>query len=481
LFLIDILELLFGGAMASLVLDIWAKRQGRWREWVVGGFSTAVIASALLWVVANWAPYVAQGTEITPVPSPVASLYVVDRFTIFVIFTALVVGVLVSAYSLGKISQTENAGPFHALLLLLLGALVGVVSAGDLLTLFLFWEAMSLSAYGLVSFRKGSALSLEASLKYFFMAGIGSLLAFYGISMVYLLIGNIRLDAIVNLNVGQPIGAFAILTLLVGFGVEAAIVPLHTWLPDVYSAASTPVAAVVSGAVTGTGIFVLAKILEPLIPGVAVQLAGVEELQTLLALLAVVTMLVGNLGALAQPNLRRMLGYSSIAQTGYMLAALSTFTLFGVVAVVFTIWNHGILKSNMFMLTGSMGEDYEDSEFERLKGAGRKNRLLGFLFGSATLAIVGAPPFGLFWSEIFIVRALLIPASLLFLGLAVAVVLNIVLSIGYYYRIINVVVFGPREEDDVGIKRSSLLPPTILLLLSLASGLVPTLILSMLV
>jgi proton-translocating NADH-quinone oxidoreductase chain N len=480
LFLIDILELLFAGGIACLVLDIWAKRQGRWREYIVGGFSTCVLGAALVWVVANWSSYVALGAQITPVLSSFASLYVVDRFTLFVIFTALVVGVIVSAYALESM-KSGSSGPFHGLLLLLLGAVVGVVSAGDLLTLFLFWEAMSLSAYGLVSFRKRAELSLEASLKYFFMAGIGSLLALYGVAMVYLLTGNIRLGAIAMVDVGRPVGAVAILMLVVGFGVETAIVPLHTWLPDVYSAASTPVAAVVSGAVTGVGVFVLAKVILPLIPRAALPLGGLGGLQSIIAILALLTMLVGNLGALGQSNLRRMLGFSSIAQTGYMLAALSTFTLFGVAAVVFTIWNHGILKSNLFMLTGSTGEEYEESEFERLRGAGRRDRLLGFLFGSGALAIVGAPPFGLFWSEIFIIRALLIPSGPLFFGLALAVTLNIVLSIGYYYRVINVIVFGPKEGAEVKVRRSSLVLPTVLLMLSLVSGLAPALILNQLV
>jgi proton-translocating NADH-quinone oxidoreductase chain N len=479
LFLVDILMMLFGGGMVSLLLDIWAKRQGRWREYIVGGFSTAVVGACLVWVLAN-ASLAVAGAQLTPEPSPLASLYTVDRFILLVIITDLVVGLSVSAYALTKIAPGEGSGPFHALLLLLLGSVAGVAAAGDLLVLFLFWEAMSLSAYGLASFRKGSALALEASLKYFFMAGVGSLLALFGTSLVYMLTGSIRFGAITSVT-GQPAGALAILMLVAGFGVEAAVVPLHTWLPDVYSAISTPAAAVISGAVTGTGIFALAKVVQPLISGTGLPLAGSGGLQAILATLALLTMLVGNLGGLTQSNLRRMLGFSSVAQTGYMLAALSTFTLFGLAAVVFTIWNQSILKSNLFMLAGSAGEEYQDSELDGMRGIGRGNRVLGFLFGSSALAMVGAPPFGLFWSEVFIIRALLNPAGPLFLVLAAAVALNIVVSIGYYYRIINVTVFGPEGEARTRPSGSALLPPTLLLLLSLATGLVPALVLNLLV
>src|SRR5208337_2852754 len=152
--------------------------------------------------------------------------------------TVLAVGLAVSFYSWNFLSPTENAGPFFALLLFLILSLIGLIAAGDLLTLFLFWEGMSVAAYGLVAFKKEVAVSLEAALKYLFLAGTGSLIALFGISLIYSLTGSIQLkDLNLVFQKDPQLATFGLALLIIGLGVEAAIFPLHTWLPDAYSAA----------------------------------------------------------------------------------------------------------------------------------------------------------------------------------------------------------------------------------------------------
>jgi formate hydrogenlyase subunit 3/multisubunit Na+/H+ antiporter MnhD subunit len=389
---------------------------------------------------------------------------------------------MVSIYSLLYLDRKDNVGPFYALLLLLMGSLVGVISAGDYISLFLFWEGMSVAAYALVSFGR-SALSLEAAVKYFFMAGIGSLLALYGIALIYSASGSLQLSAIAGIvSSGSQIAIFGLAILVAGLGVEAAVVPLHTWLPDVYATAPIPSASVISGAVTGVGVFAILKVLQPLVPrGTEIIVSHVSELQALLVSLALITMFVGNLSGLYQSNLRRLLSFSSIAQTGYMLAALATLSVPGLVAVVFAIWNHGLLKSNFFMLIGKENSDYESAELGMLSGAGRNDRPLGLLYASSALAMMGAPPFGMFWSEILVVLALLSTSTVLFFWVAVAVVGNILLSIGYYYRVINTVVFGKANGTVGRRKLSELAPSAGLLALSLLTGLLPFLFLGHLI
>ncbi|HKT22494.1 MAG TPA: proton-conducting transporter membrane subunit, partial [Nitrososphaerales archaeon] len=375
-------------------------------------------------------------------------------------------------------------GPFYALFSVLMCTLVGVVSAGDLLTLFLFWEGMTISAYGLVTFGKNQ-LSIEAGIKYFFLAGIGSLLALYGIAAVYFSTGSILIQS-VGQTLTTSFGQLGFATLLLGLGVEAAVVPVHTWLPDVYSASPIPTAALVSGAVTGVAVFGIFKVVQPLVPGGGYVPAGftlgggAATIGLILAALALITMLVGNLSALAQGNLRRMLSFSSVAQTGYMLAALSTMSVLGLVAAVFTIWNHGLLKSNFFMAIGKRGSTIEGSQLDSMKGAGRSDRAFGFLFASSSLAMMGAPPFGMFWSEILVVQALLAAGTAsgtVFYLLAAAVVINIVMSIGYYFRMINTVVFGEAAGGQGRGQPAELLPSISLLALSLVTGVVPFIIL----
>jgi len=478
-----VMEILFAGGMLSLFMDVVGRSVGFLKRYGAGIVGALAIITSIAVLASDWSASLGAIVTLQPVQQALASLYVVDKFTTFTAFTVLVVGLAVLTYSL-MYFDSGRQGPFYALFSILMCSLVGVISAGDLLTLFLFWEGMTISAYGLVTFGR-SPLSMEAGVKYFLMAGIGSLLALYGIAAVYFAVGSIQL-ASVGLALSTGFGELGLTILLVGLGVEAAVVPLHTWLPDVYSASPLPTASVISGAVTGVGVFALFKVLQPLVPGGGIapllsQTAGTpSHLQLILASLALLTMLVGNLSALFQGNLRRILSFSSIAQTGYMLAALATLNLAGLVAVVFTIWNHGLLKSNFFMVIGKKNSSLEDSQLEKLRGTGRSNRFLGFLYASSSLAMMGAPPFGMFWSEILVVQSLLIGGQMygtLFYFLAAAVVLNIVLSIGYYFRIINTVVFGDAQAATDKRPVRDLFPSASLLAISILTGIAPFIIL----
>jgi proton-translocating NADH-quinone oxidoreductase chain N len=487
MWLTTVMEVLFAGAVLSLVADFGAKRYGARRGLVIGLISAVVIALSLAIVLIFWPATTVGYTAVQPLSSLLASLYVIDRFSVFTAFAVLVVGLIASVYSMRYLRSTDNQGPFYALLLLLMGSLVGVISAGDYLSLFLFWEGMSVSAYALVSYSR-SQLSLEASIKYFFMAGVGSLIALYGIAVIYSVTGSLQLAALGGfIASGSQLATFGLAMLIIGLGVEAAMVPLHTWLPDVYATSPLPVASVISGAVTGASVFAILKVVQPLVPNgdfgglVLAAQSNVHMLQALIGSLALITMFVGNLSALHQTNLRRILAFSSVAQTGYMLAALATLSVPGLVAVVFTIWNHGLLKSNFFMLIGKENSAYEDAELEKLAGAGRKDRPLGFLYASSSLAMMGAPPFGMFWSEILVVLALVSVQSGPSFWLAIAVVGNILLSIGYYFKIINTVVFGKSEGPSSARPLVDLLPSMLLLSLSLLTGLVPFLLLNHLV
>lgn len=478
--LTTILELQFSGAMLALAADLGRSKLGARRPLVIGGMAAAFLLASLAELLANWVDVLKQGPIVfQPLQSILATVYSVDKLGDLVILTVLVVGLAVAFYTALTLSATDNIGPFYALLMLLVGCSIGVISSGDFLTLFLFWEGLSVSAYGLVSFERRD-VSLEAAMKYFFLAGSGSLVYLFGVAIVYSNIGSIRLaDLPLLLQSNEPLGVFALLMILVGLGVEVAIFPVHTWLPDAYGAAPALTGALHGRVVNETLLFAMLKVVQPLVPSAGSTL--VSEIQAVLVILAVLTMLVGNLGAFAQSNLRRMLAFSSIAQMGYMLAALSTFTLLGLIAATFQIWNHGLVKANFFMLTGVGGRrGFEEADLEKLRGAGRQNRSLGVLYTASSLAMVGSPPFGMFWSEILVIESLLLASPAFFLWVAVAVLLNIVLSIGYYYRVINTVVFGsPAAQTPSGPSRD-MVPPLLLLGLSLASGLVPALIIGLL-
>jgi formate hydrogenlyase subunit 3/multisubunit Na+/H+ antiporter MnhD subunit len=465
------MEAQFAGAMIPMLIDLARKRLGAHRGHVIGGISTGILVfsiSQLLW---NWGDVVKSGPVfIQPVSSVFASIYTFSSLGNLVILAVLVAGTAVALYTAVTLSPTDNIGPFYSLLMLLVASSIGVISAGDLLTLFLFWEGLSVAAFGLVSFERRD-ISMEAAMKYFFLAASGSLVYLYGVGLIFTATRSISLAHLaVLVQTGGVEGLLGLLLVLLGLGVEVALFPVHTWLPDAYGAAPAFTGGLHGRVVNETLLFAMLKVVQPLIPA-----AGTEALQAVqyaLVLIAIATMVIGNLGAFGQGNLRRMLAFSSIAQMGYMLAALSTFTVLGFVAVSFHIWNHGLVKSNFFLLTGVGGrKGYEEADIDRLAGVGHGDKTLGVLYTASSLAMVGAPPFGTFWSEILIVQALLGAGGVLFQWVAVAVLANVVLSIGYYYRVINRVVLepAPTQPQKRGVLET--LPSISLMALSVATGL----------
>lgn len=478
MWLTDIMMIVFAGAIASLLVDLAARYTNSWRSYVSGVISVAVLGFSLADLAVNWSSALAGPIYVRPVESALASLYVADKFSVFVTFTILLVGIAVSIYSCSQLTAESNVGPFFSLLLILVLSLIGVVASGDLLTLFLFWEGMSIAAYGLVAFRKEAAVSLEAALKYLFLAGSGSLIALFGIAIIYSLTGSILLANLPLVFARDvQLGALGLVMLIVGLGVEAAVFPLHTWLPDAYAAAPASVSAILAGIVTETAVFALVKILSPtfiLRTVSAVTLPSLAQtFQLGLVVIAALTMLIGNLGALGQSNVKRILSYSSIAHVGYMLAGLATFSVLGIVAILFHIWNHGLAKSSFFMLTSSKGEEYEDADFAKLEGLIHQNRVTGGMFALSSLGMLGVPPFGTFWSELLIIQSLLATQSLVFYGLAVVVILNIALSVGYFSRVITTVARSSQGMEKIVTKWSVMISPLALMALSLLTGFIP--------
>jgi proton-translocating NADH-quinone oxidoreductase chain N len=465
------MEAQFAGAMLAMLADLGRRRLGRHRAHVIGGLSTGITlfsVSQLLW---NWGDVIRSGPVfIQPVQSIFASIYTFSSLGNLVMLAVLVAGAAVAVYTSVTLAPTDNVGPFYALLMLLVASSIGVISSGDFLTLFLFWEGLSVAAFGLVSFERRD-ISMEAAMKYFFLAASGSLIFLFGVGLIYTSTGSISLAHLpVVVQSGGAEGLLGLLLVLLGIGVEVALFPVHTWLPDAYGAAPAFTGGLHGRVVNETLLFAMLKVVQPLVP-----VAGTETVQVVqytLVAVAILTMLVGNLGAFGQGNLRRMLAFSSVAQMGYMLAALSTFTVLGFVAVSFHIWNHGLIKSNFFLLTGVGGrKGFEEADLDKMTGAGKRDRTLGVLFTSSSLAMVGSPPFGTFWSEILIIQALLSAQGAVFQWVAVAVLVNVVLSIGYYYRVINRVVFT--SSDSTPTKRGALetIPSAVLVSMSVATGL----------
>ena len=465
-----------GAVLLVLFLDLIARKYGLNRNYVGAVLSSVTYSGFLYLGWQLWSEIQGQGEASLSVASgPISSVLRVSTIGVYVFGIAAILGLLVSVYSAKYLVKYRNAALYYSLVILLGLSIFGVTIAGDLLTLFIFWEGMSICAYGLVSFRKDRSEAIEASVKYLMQAGVGSLVALFGIAIVYHLAGTLNLQTLSGSAFSSGSGVLLAVGLIVaGFGVEAAIVPLHTWLPDAYLVAPSPVSALLSGIVTAIGAFTIIRV----IVGSFLTLAIASVLQPVFIVLALATMFVGNFSAYRQDDLKRLLAFSSVAQIGYILLGVSTFTAAGISASIFHIWNHAFLKSLFFLLTGIVSMSLGTRSLDDMAGVGKKIPWLGLLLSVNAIAMTGVPPFGLFWSEFFLIlSAVQVNNALLFAGSLVMLV-NIAFSIGYYFRIIRRVAFD-RPSDyltKADLKPASILmlaPCVILLGISLLTGFFP--------
>lgn len=467
----------FFGAFAILILDLLLRNRIGHRSAVSG---TVALASFALIAYSNWQQLIQVMSTGKPIviatePSLLATTFTITELGAYISTIALLLCVLISVYSIAYLSKEGSAAVFQSLVLLLYLSIYAVTVSGDLLTFFIAWEGMSVAAYGLVAFYKHSWEAIEATVKYLLMSGIGSLTALYGIALVYGLTGTLNIENFVRgFATVTPIGMLAVVLIFMGFGVEAAVAPLHMWLPDAHPAAPSPMSALLSGIIIEVGSFAFIRLLG----GILTLPSYVVLVQPVLAMVAVATMFVGNLSALQQDDLKRLLAYSSIAQVGYILLGIATLTPQGFSASVFHIWNHALLKGLLFLLAGIVTFQIGTRSLTEMAGLGRKSPILAALFGFGALAMTGVPPFGLFWSELFIVLSNLAVGSPILDAAVVLMLVNLLISIVYYFRVIRTVAFAePRTQMNgraaMKIPKLLLIPCIVLVALSLVTGLYP--------
>jgi len=396
-------------------------------------------------------------------------------------FLALVgtgLGMAVSLFSITYLREESGLERYYPLLLLMTAGIVGIGFAADLFSLFVFFELMAIASYGLVAYDVREWEPLEAGMKYVVMSGTGSLTALLGIALVYFFAGTMDLAQLRVAAGGIPLAASvpAVGLLVAGFGLKAAIVPFHTWLPDAHSAAPSGISAMLSGIVIEAGLLTLVKSL-----GVFVGTGGTPPISVglLLALLAVLTMTVGNLLALHQRDLKRMLAFSSVAQVGYITLGFGLTFEYGVPAGaeggLFHILNHAMMKGGAFLAAGLFLWYAGTRDLERLAGIGRAAPIVGASFAVFSLGLAGVPPMSGFLSKLIIAKAGLDAGGGWPLFFVVALAANSVLSLAYYVPAMNRIVFAEAEHPKRRVPWTMQVPIAALAVGTVLFGLFPQL------
>jgi len=376
-----------------------------------------------------------------------------DALSVFLGLIALSLGTIVCLYSVIYMAHDKGQEYYYPLLLLMVAGIVGIGLATDFLVLYLFFELMSIPSYALVVFRRHEWMAIEAGMKYIVMGAVGSAFAFFGISLVYFQTGTLQFNDLVGMLSTTPILQAALLFLIIGFGVKAAIVPLHTWLPDAHSAAPSGISAMLSGIVIGAGFFTL---LRSMLVFTGTGLAAGE----LLIILALITMSVGNLMAYSQlshkqADLKRILAYSSVAQMGYILLGVGVGLAYGIrvgyEGGLFHIMTHAFMKGLAFLCAGAIIHQLGTRYVDEMEGIGLSMKVTGFAFALSLLSLAGIPPLSGFMSEWMVFSGSIMTYGVIgFWGIAIAVIalLNALLSLGYYLPIIKTM-YLPAERKGI--------------------------------
>ena len=449
-----------------LAVDLTALRG----ESMARRFGTGAMVSIVGCLMASVFTFTQYGSS-----DPLHGLLIVNPLTDFLKLVLLVLAIFTVMISAsGKF--TEHVGEYLALVLLATIGLMFLVSAEDLLMIFISLELASLSLYILTAFNKRSARSSEAALKYFLFGGMSAAFLLFGFSLLYGLSGSINLVEIAANLAGKqpdPLLLVAIVTTVIGFGFKVAAVPFHLWAPDAYEGAPTPSAAFIASGSKVASFYILAKILAlgfASAAGSAVWHGYVSGWTPVIAVVAALSMVLGNLTAIVQSSVKRLLAYSAIAHAGYMLLGVLANTPPSLSALLFYVITYALTVLGAFGVVAVVEEATGGDALANFAGLSRRAPGLSLCLLVFLLSLGGIPPLAGFIGK-FLVFSAAAGADANHLGLLWLVILAIVMSavsFYYYLQVLKQAYVLNAPEGAPAIK----VPPVMMLTLILLAALV---------
>ena len=440
-YLTSAVVLLAGASLFLPLLQVF--RTGREN---LAGYILALVLAAALALIGLFTLY----------PSPVpwaGSLVSPDQ--IGGVFALVTVGVVL-AVTIASFDFLKSASKpvYYSLLGFTALGMVLLAYSQDLLMLFVSWELMSLPTYVLAGFDK-KIHSNEASVKYAIIGAMSSAVILYAISLSYGLTGSTQISAVVAGFTSHPSALAGVATLLfvAGFGFKMSIVPFHMWIPDAYEGAPTTISTLLAAATKKAGFIAAIRVLLGISTLYVVTKSPLFTMANVFAVLALVTMTVGNISALTQKSMTRLLAYSSIAQAGYMLIGFVAFAnapgssaaMLGLTGTVFHVINHAVMKGAAFLAAALVVLQLKRADLKAYDGLGKRMPITAFTLAIAFLGLAGVPPLSGFWSKLILVLSV---ANGSYGWLALAAILNSAFSLGYYAWIIKRMYMDPGESTE---------------------------------
>ncbi|MDX2472800.1 MAG: NADH-quinone oxidoreductase subunit N [Candidatus Krumholzibacteria bacterium] len=349
--------------------------------------------------------------------------------------------------------RRENKGEFFALTVLLTAAMMVMAEARDLLMLFLSMEAVGLTSYVMAGYMRTSLRSTEASLKYVLFGAVTSAIMLYGMSLLYGMTGSMEFDGIRNSLVSGSVDPFGLLVVIVlilaGMSYKIAAVPFHYWCPDVYEGAPTPVSAIFSVGPKAAGFALMIRFFYTTFAAgtdAGTQLVQDINWPLLVAVMSVATMTYGNLVALRQSNVKRMLAYSSIAHVGYVLMGFVLLSSAGLASILFYLLVYTLMNLGAFFYVVAINNHLKSEELSDYAGVGFRAPWAGVMMVIFLASLTGVPPFAGFIGKFYLFTAVL---DAQWFWLAIVAALNSVVSLYYYFKVVKAIFFtNPAEGAD---------------------------------
>ncbi len=417
----------------------------------------AVIAFAALIASIGYVAYQFLADNILPSALFSEDVLVDDAFGGFFAIAMLIVAIFTTVGSFNYMRKKNYPAVYYSLILLSTIGMVLVAYSTDLVMLFVAWELMSIPTYVLVGFMKKNPSSNEAALKYFLFGALSSAIIVYGISLSYGLTGSTNIGEVIQgystLDPSLlPLALLSVGMFIAGFGFKMGLVPFHQWLPDTYEGAPPTITTLLAAGTKKAGFAATIRI-------VVLGMVVLNLDWTLaLGIIAVMTMTIGNIAAIMQKNLARMLAYSSIAHAGYILIglAVSPYSSLGLQGSLYQILNHAVMKGAAFIAVAGIVTTLAVTNIDKLKGLGRKMPITSLGLVISLFALAGVPPLAGFWSKIMLFGGALDAGSTIWWApwLAIAGVLNSALSLAYYGWITRKMYFEGETEKRISEPKS---------------------------
>ncbi|MFH1128391.1 MAG: proton-conducting transporter membrane subunit [Candidatus Omnitrophota bacterium] len=389
-------------------------------------------AAALVYKIGGWVP-------------PFGICMVLDGLTVFMLVTVNLVAFFVSVYSLSYMKKYTDKPKFYTLFLLMLAGMNGLIVTGDLFNLFVFLEIASIASYALVAFGT-EAEELEASFKYAIMGSLASSFIFLGIAFLYGFTSTLNMAdmaRVLSIKSNMFLVPFVSVLFLMGFGLKAALVPFHAWLPDAHPSAPASISAMLSGVLIKTlGVYAIMRIFFNIFGMNAVY-------SSLLLFLGALSMIVAVILALSQWDLKRLLAYHSISQIGYVFLGIGLGTPLGILGGLFHLFNHSVFKSLLFLNSGAIDYTIGTRNLKEMSGLREKMPVTASTNFIASMAISGIPPFNGFFSKLIIIFACLQKG---YFGYALLAVIASILTLSSFMKVQKFAFLGEIKEKYKNIK-----------------------------